>query len=309
MSNLDGRLVGLWGAAEGTLQFSANDTAVVDGQMFRYTADGRLFTLIGINGMIQLPYQLDGDSLTYVVNGRTIRARRIPETVIADLARAVQRGAGVWVGTESSLDPSLYISWTQYVVLYPDGSVDYATSDSGAQVAAYTGQFIYSHETGPYQARMGRWQGDGVNMLVQWNTGAVWRGRADIARGQLVFFGIGNLETGSNVSFERQPLPIPAVGNTVSDSVADPAGAPIGASQSANLGDSSRVQQPPTPEDSMVRLFTAWQALQVSGVLDPASHELLAALINDPQQLAALADNTTLLATLINQLEMLALVK
>lgn len=59
----------------------------------------------------------------------------------------------------------------------------------------------------------------------------------------------------------------------------------------------------------MVRLFTAWQALQVSGVLDPASHELLAALINDPQQLAALADNTTLLATLINQLEMLALVK
>lgn len=142
-----------------------------------------------------------------MANGQTIVARRLTRETIAALVLSVQRGAGVWAGTESSLDPGLFISWTQYLVLNPDGSVDYAQSEGGAsqqQVTESSARFMYTHGASGYRQSMGSWQSDGMILVVQWNSGALWRGELDVSAGRLNFPGIGRLNAGSNVLFERQ---------------------------------------------------------------------------------------------------------
>lgn len=203
----DEGLVGLWVSAEGSMRISADGTALIGGLMFRYRADGQVFTLTGTQGSLQFSYRLDGDTLSYVANGQTIVARRLTRETITALVRAMQRGAGVWAGTESSLDPGLFISWTQYLVLNPDGSVDYAQSEGGAsqqQVTDFSARFMYSHASSGYRQSMGSWQSDGVNLILQWNSGALWRGALDVSAGRLDFSGIGRLNAGSDVRFERQ---------------------------------------------------------------------------------------------------------
>jgi hypothetical protein len=277
----DHQLVGLWSEGEGIIQVT-DDAAVVNGQMFRYTADGQTLTLIGELGSVQIPYRLNGDVLTYVVDGQTFRARRIPQEVVANLVQAISRGAGVWVGSESSVDPSLVITWTQYmvwtlyVVLYPDGSVDYASSDTGAQVGGYSQQFFYSREASPTQQRMGRWQSDGTNLKVQWNNGTAWQGQADVANGQLMFFGIGRLDEGSNVLFERQPFPFLVEAYTPTARAPSP---PTGAQQTTGS------------EDPVSKLMTLLQEVQTSGRVDPAIQDIVGALASDPRQLMALVND------------------
>jgi hypothetical protein len=203
----DQQLVGVWIADQSITQINADGTIVIDGQWFRYTADGHTFTIIGTRGTVQVPYHLDGDTLTYVANGQRTAARRLSQETISHITQAMKRGAGVWVGSETSLDPSLFINWTQYLALYPDGSVDYAQSDTSTsqqQVTDYSARFFYSHEASGSRQSVGLWQSDGMNVMVQWNNGSAWRGQADVANGKLIFLGIGRLNEGSNVLFERQ---------------------------------------------------------------------------------------------------------
>lgn len=283
----DDQLVGLWSAPEGIIQVT-DDAAVADGQMFRYTADGQTLMLIGELGSVQIPYRLNGDVLTFVVNGQTATARRIPQEVVANLVQAISRGAGEWVGYESLVDPPVMIAWTQYLVLYPDGSVDYANSETGGQVAGYGQQFFYSHEASPTRQGMGRWQGDGMNLRVQWNNGTAWQGQVDVVNSQLMFVGIGRLHEGSNVLFERQPFPFLVEAYTPTARAPSP---PTGA------------QQTPGPEDPVSKLMALLQEVQTSGRVDPAIQDILGALANDPQQLTALVNDPQRMEQLTKQLE------
>ena len=302
MSNPADLLVGLWVSAEGAWQFRADGYMIVSGQMFGYKADGSILTLTGAQGSGQLPYRLEGDTLTYVSNGQTYSARRFSQAALVDLAQALRRGAGEWVGNESSLDPGLYISWTQYVTLNPDGTMDYRRNDSGAQVSNYSGNFFFSREAGPSQPHAGRWSSDGVNITVQWNNGQVWQGQIDIGGGKLVFYGIGNLNPGSNLLFERQPFPFNIEELVASGSAQGAPIPPIPAPVSPAFGYSTGAQMQSGAEDPLAKLFAALKELQTSGRLDPAVSDQLAALIDDPRQLAMLTSNPQLMADLEQRL-------
>ena len=114
----------------------------------------------------------------------------------------------MWVGEESSLDPQFYMSFTRYLTLYPDGSVGFDKTEGGAssvQVSECREHFSYfsSGRTGNQQV-WGQWMTDGSNIQVHWKNNSIWQGQFDSASGKIIVFGVGVIEEGSNVSFERQ---------------------------------------------------------------------------------------------------------
>ncbi len=116
--------------------------------------------------------------------------------------------AGVWVGEEASLDPSFYMSYTQYVTLWPDGSVSYSKSEGGASRTRIDESFVrfrsWREGQSPPARTVGRWTSDGASVSVQWS---IWnnlhsRGRV-LSPGQITLSGMGALEEGATLTFKR----------------------------------------------------------------------------------------------------------
>lgn len=123
---------------------------------------------------------------------------------------AVRGVAGVWVAEEASLDPQLYMRYTQVVTLFPDGTVGYAKSEAGAsrqQVTATLERFR-SWRTGVEGGGgdSGHWESDGRRIVVRWNRpdGLVSQGEVDLASGRLTLSGMGALEEGATLTFRRE---------------------------------------------------------------------------------------------------------
>jgi hypothetical protein len=263
-----GQLLGLWNSPEGIVQFT-DDTTVMGGQAFRYTADGNTITLFGTERSLNIAYRIQGDVLTCSANGEASTARRIPAQAVADLVRSIRRGAGVWVGSESMISGSQLLNWTQTLVLYPDGSVDHADGNGGVQPSAYGPQFFSTHE-GPPRQRAGRWTGDGTSFRVQWNDGRVWQGRIDMRDGQLRFARIGQLNEGSDVLFQRQPFPFL-----------------VDACESTAAADSPRAGEP-QPEDNVAKLSRLMREMETTGRIDPSFADVMREVASHPEQLMAL---------------------
>jgi hypothetical protein len=121
----------------------------------------------------------------------------------------MQQVAGVWVGEESSLDPQYYLSHTQYVTLFPDGSVGYEKAEGGASrmQATETLERFRSWQTGRQGSAeiYGRWQSDGLNVTIYWNrwNNLVSQGQVDVPSGQMSLSGMGVLNEGATLTFRR----------------------------------------------------------------------------------------------------------
>ena len=117
--------------------------------------------------------------------------------------------AGVWVCEESSLDPQYYMSYTQYVTLFPDGTVGYAKAEGGAtrtQVTESLERFRSWQSGLQGSGDFGRWQSDGGSITIQWNrwNNLVSSGQADAASGTMSLSGMGVLQEGATMTFKRQ---------------------------------------------------------------------------------------------------------
>jgi hypothetical protein len=113
---------------------------------------------------------------------------------------------GVWVGEESSLDPSFYMRYTQVITLYPDGSVGWAKSEGAASRTRIDESWVRfrSWRTGQTAPDVyGSWQSDGQRISIQWrrrqnpSVGPVQGGRMRLS-------GMGVLSEGADVVFEKQ---------------------------------------------------------------------------------------------------------
>jgi hypothetical protein len=105
-------------------------------------------------------------------------------------------------------NPSNYMSYTQYVVLYPDGSVGYDKAGGGATrtaVSEYIERFSsFSNGRQGAGGNFGRWETDGVNITIQWNHWNNLVSRGQVNGGAMSLSGMGVLEEGATVEFKRQ---------------------------------------------------------------------------------------------------------
>jgi hypothetical protein len=219
-------LVGVWVGpddgfelrADGVIVFQSAGSLPTQG---RWESKEGAVEVIGQDGArTRFPVRLEGDVLlvTDPVSGEVGRyARRgaagtgggaAPAPAGANAALAA--AAGVWVGEESHLDPSLYMRLTQYLVLYPDGSVSWAKSEGGAsrtQVSECIERFRSWREGATGGDRIvGRWQTDGSSIVVQFS---IWNnlrseGPIDLTQGKMRLSGMGALNEGQPLVFEKQ---------------------------------------------------------------------------------------------------------
>ena len=69
-------LTGHWQSREYTLEISENGTVSINGEPFRYSVRGNIITLSNNEGSVQIPFQLDGDTLVTTFQGqRTVYTR------------------------------------------------------------------------------------------------------------------------------------------------------------------------------------------------------------------------------------------
>lgn len=226
MTDTNDELAGNWQGPEGLVQITPDRTLIFGGQTYMYVAQNNVLTIVPLAGAFQIPYQLTGDTLILNVNGQVNTLTREPTAGQTNSSTSVKGSdsdsapaaaaanpamnafAGVWVGEESSLDPQFYMSFTRYLILYPDGTVGFDKAEGGAsrvQVSEYRERFssFSSGRTGNLQV-WGQWMTDGSNIQVHWKNNTVWQGQFDPASGKIIMFGVGVIEEGSNVSFERQ---------------------------------------------------------------------------------------------------------
>lgn len=226
-SNLkrDGELIGCWQNGQEVLQINEDGTLNYRGQTYLYSAQNNVLTLIPLSNASQTPYQQTGNILKLLVNGQEVtfarqtksdRSRmgteRTDDRTLGNFALRSGNSnpitsaiAGVWVGEETSLDPSYYMSYTRYLMLYPDGSVGFDKAEGGASYNKLSECFSY-FSVSPAQNRniWGRWETDGINILIYWRNNTVWQGQVDLNSGRMMMFGVGAIDAGSNVMFERK---------------------------------------------------------------------------------------------------------
>lgn len=70
-------LVGRWQSSEATVQIKDDGTLMLNGETFRYAVKGNNITLANNEGAAQFPFQLAGDTLRVLVDGRTVIYKRV----------------------------------------------------------------------------------------------------------------------------------------------------------------------------------------------------------------------------------------
>ncbi|MFB2935746.1 hypothetical protein ACE1B6_10885 [Aerosakkonemataceae cyanobacterium BLCC-F154] len=216
-------LVGYWQSAVDSLQINQDGTLIYARQIYRYTAQNNVLTIMLLTNVFLIPYQQQGDTLILLINGQqiTYTRRSHPNQNGTNSDRTDSQGledsedrnsnpiikaiAGVWVGEEYCPDPFYYMSHTLYLILYPDGSVGFDKTERGASWNKVSESFSY-FSSGFTQNRniSGRWETDGINILIYWINSRVWQGQVDLNSGRMVMFGVGMINEGSNVMFERK---------------------------------------------------------------------------------------------------------
>jgi len=72
-------LAGTWQSANTLVEITTDGTLLVGEVLYRYTVQGDTLTLIGVDGSVPVPFQLNGDRLTVSLNGQiTVMQRVVP---------------------------------------------------------------------------------------------------------------------------------------------------------------------------------------------------------------------------------------
>lgn len=191
----NGGLVGRWTDGTNTVTISADGTMQDKTGRVAWKQDGSNLILTGPGGSATVAFKLDGDRLTVTLQGQQ-----------AHLARA-DGAVGVWVGNESSIDPTIVMSYTQYLTLYPDGSVGWSKSElTGSRSEPSPGweRFTSGSSSGGVAGSAGTWSEQGGVLTIRYNNGKQIYGTIDGTGNRVVLRGSGVLDEGGNVTFERK---------------------------------------------------------------------------------------------------------
>ncbi|MEZ4320748.1 MAG: hypothetical protein R3F61_24920 [Myxococcota bacterium] len=200
-------IVGTWTDGNGSLTFNADGTCDYVGQRLTWTYDGTTAVLTGPAGTVSIPLRIEGDRMTLTQGAETQTLTRGKPTAPAADASGL---AGVYVASEVSMNASYAMSTTQYLTLWPDGTVGWTKSELGASRTQVTENLerFSSFRTNP-SARgqtYGTWQATGGGVIVQWQiwNGLRCEGRVDPSTGAIHLTGMGILNEGATLVYERQ---------------------------------------------------------------------------------------------------------
>lgn len=211
----DDGLVGYWQSSQASLQINEDGTLHYAGQTYLYMTQNNILIIVPIANTYPSPYpysilyQRSGDTLRLIINGQELTFVRQSQSnqnrTGLNYNSITSAIAGVWVGEESCPDPFYYMSHTLYLILYPDGSVGFDKTEGGASWNKVSESFSY-FSSGLTQNRniSGRWETNGTNIIIYWRNNSVWQGQVDLTSGRMVMFGVGMVNEGSNVIFERK---------------------------------------------------------------------------------------------------------
>jgi uncharacterized protein (DUF2147 family) len=209
-------LVGRWNSEDGPVEFKEDGTGTLAGKPFRYKQEGQVLITTSADGKeTRIPFTLDGNRMVVIVNNEIgVLTRADPAAPAGAAGEKAQAGnasgvAGVYVAQESSIDATNAMVLTQYLILYPDGTVGWNKSEMGAtrqQVTENLERFN-SFRTGAANNNKtyGRWESNGRDIVVQWN---IWnnltcRGQID-GSGTIHLEKMGTLNEGATLEFKRQ---------------------------------------------------------------------------------------------------------
>ncbi len=203
-------LTGTWRSAQETVEFRGDGTVVANGRSLRYGVKDQTLTIEGPTGPVVFELAQQGDTLTLARDGQKDTYTRVTAGSSGPAEGPAAALAGVWMVQEATLDPAHYMSYTQYVTLYPDGSVAYQKAEGGATRQAVTEHLerftSWRNTPGATAGNAGTWQSDGTTITIRWRlwNGLVSQGPVDLAGGKLSLSGMGVLEEGKTLTFERQ---------------------------------------------------------------------------------------------------------
>ena len=153
-------LVGHWVCEEdGTkVEIRANGTLTINGEEYAYKVRNSVINVVGEDGAMAFPFQLDGDTLTVEVDGREMVYTRVKPGAKSAVMGARSSGdeggimqalVGKWCYMSSLTGSNSYMS-SRCFVLHPNGTYEYsAESSSGGAYGSTAGQ---SYDTGRWSA-------------------------------------------------------------------------------------------------------------------------------------------------------------
>ena len=124
-------IVGQWQGPTGALQFNPDGTATVGGLVYRYSQVGDQLTLQGADGTFVAAVQMAGDTMSWVVSGRTMGFQRVAGAVGGAIGGIMPELVGKWCQATNSNNSSGTYSRSACITLLADGSFAYV-SDFGA---------------------------------------------------------------------------------------------------------------------------------------------------------------------------------
>jgi hypothetical protein len=123
-------ITGAWQGPNGPMQLNLDGTAVVAGVPYRYTRAGKQLTLAGPDGTFVATVQLTGDTMTWVVNGKSIAFQRAASTWAIGGGNAnggiLPELVGKWCQATNLNNSTGVYSRSTCFTLLADGSYQYA---------------------------------------------------------------------------------------------------------------------------------------------------------------------------------------
>jgi len=124
-------LVGTWKNAKATLRFNADGMMTINGTKYRYKATDTIIKLTGHDGSADIPYTLDGDTLTISYQGQNAVYQRVKKKVGGDAGGDVaQELVGKWCYfSNTKTNDGGYMS-DRCIMLNGDGTYEYYSETS-----------------------------------------------------------------------------------------------------------------------------------------------------------------------------------
>jgi hypothetical protein len=126
-----GGLIGVWQGPSGNVQFSADGSATVGGLVYRYSQAGNQLTLAGADGTFVATLEIVGDTMTWLVNGKTLSFQRGAAVATGGAGGILPELVGKWCEATNLNNSTGVYSRSACVTLLANGTYEYA-SDFGA---------------------------------------------------------------------------------------------------------------------------------------------------------------------------------
>lgn len=128
-----GDITGAWQGQNGSVQLNPDGSAMVAGVMYRYSRSGNQLTLAGPDGTFVATVNVAGETMTWLINGKTL---------------AFQKATGTWAlgGAKSgAILPELIGKWCRMSTLYNSTGV---SGRSACFSLLADGSYLYAAESG-----------------------------------------------------------------------------------------------------------------------------------------------------------------